>query len=167
MFNLRSWATPLTIGSFIISALSGIILFFHWDIGMMKPAHEYLSWFLVLGVIMHIIINWRPMLVYFKKPIPLAIIGIFIILTALSFATLGESSGDHGGKNRKVAMQSLKLLQSAPISMIAKLSEVTPESLSKKLKEKGFVVISESQTLASIAKNNDTSAQEVLSILIK
>ena len=103
MFNLRSWATPLTIGSFIISALSGIILFFHWDIGMMKPAHEYLSWFLVLGVIMHIIINWRPMLVYFKKPIPLTIIGIFIILTALSFATLGESSGDHGGKNRKVA----------------------------------------------------------------
>jgi len=167
MFNLRSWATPITIGSFIISALSGVILFFHWNVGMMKPAHEYLSWFLILGVVMHIVINWRPMLIYFKKPIPLAIIGVFIILTALSFVTLGEGSSEHGGKNRKVAMKSFELLQSAPISVIAQLSKVTTDSLTERLEAKGITVKSADQTLTNIAKNNDLDALEVLSVLIK
>ena len=88
MFNLRSWATPITIGSFVISAISGVILFFHLNIGLMKPAHEWLSWFMILGVAMHVFTNWRAFLQYFKKPIPLAVIGVFLLLTVLSFFSL-------------------------------------------------------------------------------
>jgi hypothetical protein len=167
MFSLRSWATPITIGSFVISALSGVILFFHWNIGMMKPAHEYLSWFLIVGVAMHIVINWRSMLGYFKKPIPLAIIGTFFVLTALSFFTFGGNSPAGGGKNMKVAMKSFELLQSAPVTTIAQLSNVAPSTLTERLKAKGIVVESADQTLNNIAQSNDLNGLEVLSILIK
>jgi len=165
MFNLRSWATPITIGSFIISALSGVILFFHWNIGLMKPAHEYLSWFLVLGVAMHIVINWRPMLNYFKKPIPLTVISVFVILTALSFFTLGNVNGV--GKHNKMGVKTTELLKSAPITMIAQLSEVSPDKLTQRLEAAGIAVLSTDQTIMNIAKSNNLNTQQVLSVLIK
>ena len=167
MFNLRSWATPITIGSFLISALSGVILFFHWNIGMMKPAHEYLSWFLILGVAMHLVINWRPMLNYFKKPIPLAVIGLFIVLTALSFFTLGDGNVNGGGKHNKMGVKTTELLKSAPITMIAQLSKVTPDTLTQRLEAEGIVVLSIDQTVINIAKSNNLNTQQVLSVLIK
>ncbi|MEZ5476590.1 MAG: DUF4405 domain-containing protein [Thiolinea sp.] len=61
MFTLRNWATPITIGSFIISAITGVLIFFHINIGLVKPAHEWLSWFMILGVAMHLVINWRAL----------------------------------------------------------------------------------------------------------
>ena len=54
---LRTWAGPLTIGSFGVVATTGILMFFHADSGSMKLAHEWLGWLLVLGVIAHVVLN--------------------------------------------------------------------------------------------------------------
>lgn len=165
MFNLRSWATPITVGSFVISAISGVILFFHLNIGLMKPAHEWLSWFMILGVGMHLVINWRAFILYFKKPIPLAVMGIFLLLTVLSFFSLGGGGKGEGGNTRQTAMKSMRLLQSAPVTMIAQLSKSTPESLIARLKEKGITVDNAGQTLADIAKSNNKKPRDLLSIV--
>ena len=167
MFNLRSWATPITIGSFVISAISGVILFFHLNIGLMKPAHEWLSWFMILGVAMHVFTNWRAFLLYFKKPIPLAVIGVFLLLTVLSFFSLGSGGEGKGGGTRQTAMKSMKLLQSAPITMIAQMAKSSPDALIERLKAKGITVENAGQTLAEIAKNNKRKPQDLLSIVTK
>lgn len=36
----REWATPLTIGSFLLIAVTGVLMFFHLDSGLNKLAHE-------------------------------------------------------------------------------------------------------------------------------
>ncbi len=90
MLTLREWATPLTIGSFIISAVTGIVIFFHIRIGLVRPAHEWLSWFLVLGVILHVITNWTSIKRYFSIPISSSIITGFIILSVLVFIPISE-----------------------------------------------------------------------------
>lgn len=41
MSSLRKWATPLTIGSFLLMGVTGILMFFHLDIGLNKLAHEW------------------------------------------------------------------------------------------------------------------------------
>lgn len=38
--TLKSWATPLVIATFIISAVTGILMFFHQEIGLIKPVYE-------------------------------------------------------------------------------------------------------------------------------
>lgn len=39
----REIATPLTIGIFLIMSVTGILMFFHWDTGFNKLAHEWLG----------------------------------------------------------------------------------------------------------------------------
>ena len=62
--RMRKWATPITIGAFILSAATGIMLFFKLDLGLTKVVHEWLSWLLVAGTIFHVIANWRFMTSY-------------------------------------------------------------------------------------------------------
>lgn len=39
-FRLKTWAGPLTIGSFVVIAGTGILMFFHLNVGVVKLAHE-------------------------------------------------------------------------------------------------------------------------------
>ena len=39
----RDWATPVTIGSFGLMAITGLLMFFHLDSGLNKTAHEWLA----------------------------------------------------------------------------------------------------------------------------
>ncbi|EWS63204.1 hypothetical protein Y695_03563 [Hydrogenophaga sp. T4] len=36
----RPWITPLVMGSFALSAVTGVLMFFHLDTGLNKAAHE-------------------------------------------------------------------------------------------------------------------------------
>jgi len=49
--KMREWATPVTIGAFGLIALTGVMLFFKVQYGMVKPVHEWLSWLLVIGAV--------------------------------------------------------------------------------------------------------------------
>ncbi len=152
MFSLRSWATPITIGSFVISAVTGIILFFHWNLGLAKPAHEWLSWFMVLGVGMHLFINWRAFKNYFSQRIPVLVIGTFTLLTVLSLLPL---TGDEGNKNPRAALSKmLQTAEQAPLSSLAVLAKITPEALVESLKQQGLNVANAEQTLAEVAADN-------------
>jgi hypothetical protein len=42
-----NWATPLTIGTFTLMAVTGMLMFFHADIGLNKTAHEWLGWVMI------------------------------------------------------------------------------------------------------------------------
>lgn len=58
--TVRTWATPLTIGAFLLMAATGILMFFGWNTGLTTVAHQWLSWFFLLSAGGHIAANWRP-----------------------------------------------------------------------------------------------------------
>lgn len=167
MFNLRSWATPVTIGSFVISMVTGIVLFFHLDLGLAKPAHEWLSWFMLLGVIMHLIINWKAFKNYFSKRIPVAVIAAFVILTVLSLLPLtGGSEG--GGGNRRAAMSAIMhTVEEAPLSTLAALAKTTPEALVERLQQQGLTIDNAEQTLDDVAAENGKEASQLIPVILK
>ena len=45
--TFRESATPLTIGSFLLIAITGVLMFFHLDSGLNKLAHEWLGWAMI------------------------------------------------------------------------------------------------------------------------
>jgi len=69
---LSRYATPFTTGLFMVSLVSGIALFFHFGTSAFREMHEWLSMVLILPFVLHIWKNWRPFLMYFKRP-PMAI----------------------------------------------------------------------------------------------
>ena len=65
----RDWATPITIGAFAVMSVTGLLMFFHLDIGLNKLAHEWLGWLMVAGVAAHAIANWGAFKRYFVSTI--------------------------------------------------------------------------------------------------
>jgi len=92
----RKWVTPFTLGAFALSAVTGILLFFKMHIGLIKPAHEWLSWFLVIAAVFHIYLNYRPLLKTVTQPLGKALMALFVLLIGASFLPFG----DHGQNGR-------------------------------------------------------------------
>jgi hypothetical protein len=60
-FPLRSWATPLTIGSFLLMSGTGILMFFELDGGLTAVVHQWFSWLFLAGAAGHVTANVRPL----------------------------------------------------------------------------------------------------------
>ena len=160
MTTLREWATPLTIGSFIISAVTGIVIFFHIRIGLVRPAHEWLSWFLVLGVILHIITNWTSIKRYFSIPISSSIIIGFIILSVLVFIPTNEK------KARPLHLAGNALLDTS-LQTVALVAKEEPDNLIEKLGKKGVLVKNSEQTVQEIAVQSNKSGKVLLGLIFE
>ncbi len=69
------YGTPLTAGLFIVSAVSGVALYFGWSPGLFHEMHEVLSLVLLLPFVLHLWRNWRPFLNYFRHAaMPIALV---------------------------------------------------------------------------------------------
>ena len=105
MKSLRSWATPLVIGSFLIMGVSGVLMFFHLNTTLMKGVHEWAGWALLLGVVAHVVLNWRAFSTYFKRPLAAGIMGLGAVVLAATFLPVSAPQG--GGDFTRTAMMAL------------------------------------------------------------
>ena len=92
MKKLREWATPLTVGSFVIMAVTGILMFYHTSTGTQRFLHEWVGWVMVFAVALHLIPNWRPFLGHLKRPVAQGILAVSAVVVAVSFLPLVNTS---------------------------------------------------------------------------
>ncbi|SMO32316.1 protein of unknown function [Thalassovita litoralis] len=110
--TLRKYATPLTIGSFILMAVTGTLMFFHLNTTFNKVAHEYLGIVMIAAVVLHLVLNWRAFTTYFKRPLAMCIMGIFILALGLSFIPSSQKGG-------RPEFGAVRMVISAPVSTLA------------------------------------------------
>jgi len=134
--SLREWATPITIGSFALMAVTGVLMFFHLDTGLNKPAHEWLGWAMVLGVVLHSAANFGSFKRYFSQRSAQAVIGVFLLTLGLSFLPLGNKGG--GGKPAPV--KAAEALIDAPIPVLAQVTGKDAQTLVAQLGQAGITV---------------------------
>jgi len=157
--RLKTWAGPLTIGSFAVIAGTGVLLFFHVNVGLVKVAHEWLSWLLVAGAVAHTAVNWKPFLAYFRKPAGAAIIGAFLALGLLSVVPSGQRGPGHG----PAAFMALSsALEQSSLRVVAQVAKSSPEALIDKLRAAGIPVRDADQTIRDIASESSVRGFEVL-----
>lgn len=92
----RQWVTPLLTGSFLLSAVTGILLFFKIHLGLIKPFHEWLSWILVITSVLHLILNAVPLCKSLTPRLGRIIMVVFVLLTLGSLLPLGDQDNRHG-----------------------------------------------------------------------
>ena len=155
----HDWATPLTTGAFALSAVTGILLFFKVQFGLVKPVHEWLSWLLVIGAIFHVIVNRRPLMKYISKPLGKGILIIFFVLICASMLPLQDKKGKH-----PLAKVSDSIIQS-PLSAVAQVANHQPDEAMNMLKSKGISVERMDQTIKEIATTNRTSPLRILDVI--
>ncbi len=144
--QVNRYATPFTTGLFIVSAVSGVALFFHVGTGLFHGMHEWLSMVLLLPVGFHIWKNWLPIVNYLRKGWLILPLGLSLA-AGIAFAVPSLTSGSAGG-NPQMAM--FGAIAGARIVDVAPVLKTTPEALIARLKAAG-VPASAEQSMAQAA----------------
>ena len=159
---LHRYATPLTTGFFIVSTISGVALFFHWQSGLFHSMHVWLSMVWLLPFVFHVWKNWNSLLGYIRRK-TLVIPVVFSIVVALPFAYAGAKNQRRGGNP---AFQAAALMTQARVADLAPVLKTTPDALITALKSKGYQAESADQTLSAIAETSGKRAVEVLAAVL-
>ncbi len=96
----RSWVSPITAISFLAVGISGLMMFFH--VGhFVRPMHEIVGiLFCIMGAI-HLVLNWRVFLNYFRSRRVVVLSMIVVALTSLLlFAGPDRDEGGPGSRGR-------------------------------------------------------------------
>jgi len=156
----REWATPLTIGSFGLMAVTGILMFFHLDSGLNKTAHEWLGWVMVAGVAAHAAANWLGFKRYFLgSKVGRGILLASTVVIAGSFVPV--SGGGEGGGMSPPAL-AIQALTQAPLAQLAPLTGQSVEQLQAALGAAGITVDSADQSIASaVGKDRERTGKAI------
>ena len=158
--KMKSWATPLAAGTFIILAVTGILMFFKINVGYIKPVHEWLSWVMVIGIVFHTIPNWKSFTSYFSKKPSFTIIGAGLIITVLSVFMPSANNGNPG-------MKMIKALGTAKIETIADMAGQNSDDIITKLEQKGISETGTSMTIQEIAAMNGKKEKDILWVIFQ
>jgi len=159
----REWATPLTIGVFAIISVTGILMFFHLNTGLNKVVHEWAGLVMIGGVALHVAVNWRPFLHYFFSGVlGRSIIGLGVIVLALSFLPLGGSRG--GASPPVLAMDAIT---KAPIAAVAPLTGKTVTQVMEDLAKAGITLASADASIDSVAGGNRAVLGRAMGVLFR
>ena len=154
---LHRYGTPLTVGLFLVSAISGVALFFRWAPQAFHSMHEWLSLVLLAPFAVHMWKNWRPLIGYFRRrtlTIPLAL----SLVVALPFAVNGLTATRTGSP----AFRVVRLMTAAPLTTLAPVLKTTPERLQAALQDRGFTVASISDRFDTIVASGSIPPERVL-----
>lgn len=155
--KLRPWATPLTIGAFILMAITGLLMYFHVQLGLAKAAHEWLSVVMVGAVGLHLVVNWKVFKRYFSQKLGLAIISLFAILTVTALVIPQQ-----GGPRGRADQQAANVLLNLPIATLASITNKSAESIQTTLTQQGFTLTDPNGTLKQVAEASKRNPMEVL-----
>ncbi len=147
-----SWATPLTIGAFAIMATTGLLMFFHADIGLNKTVHEWLGWVMVAGVALHAVANWRMFRKYFVTGT--ASRAILATSAAVLLASFFSPGGGGPGGDLPPHVQALKAITAAPLAEVAGVAGKPVEQLLADLHRAGITIANAEASLDSVVVGN-------------
>lgn len=140
----RPWITPLVIGSFLLLAVTGVLMFFHLDSGLNKLAHEWLSWALLVAVGLHVLLHLPAFKRYLGQKTALLVLGGCALVLALSFMPLP------GGKKAPAYAAPVQALAQAPLPVLAQVLGQSTEALKAELDKAGLPVDSNQQSLRDL-----------------
>ncbi|NTV02021.1 MAG: DUF4405 domain-containing protein [Chlorobiaceae bacterium] len=162
--SLKTWATPIAIGSFVISAVTGILIFFDIEIGAVEPVHRWLSWLLLGGITLHALSNRKPFTAYFSRKPALAVMGLALAVAVASMLPVFGEDEEAGGK--RAGKAAAHALESAPLATVALVVKAPSAELVARLGARGIKVEDPSRSIAEIARMNGKEGGEVLGAVL-
>ena len=156
--------TAATIGLFLVSGITGMMLFFKIGEGAIKGIHEWLSVAFVIASILHIARNWRPMKRYFKMRSFWGISVVVLLLVIVIAIPAGE--GGHGPRGHHPIAQVVDTLSTAKLEALASTMNTTSDALVQKLRSDGLTVQNAQQTVQEVAQTSNRDLLQVLSVVM-
>lgn len=158
--SLRTFATPITIASFVTVAITGLLMLFGVHGGRMGQVHEISSVIFVLGSLLHVVVNLKSTLAHLRRPLGASLAILFLLFTAVAMAPRAKGKGDP----RRAFLQASQILLNLSPQELAIATHQPKGAVLEDLAKAGFRVEDEGATLRTIAAANHRELFEVLSI---
>ena len=161
MTSIRNfkYATASTIGSFVVAAISGLLIFFEVEVGGIRPTHEWGSILFVLCGCWHIYSHKKPFITYFKNKTLLismsSTLAIGLIIFTISFNDI------------YIASEIQLRVEKGPLTNLTHTLGIKQETLSKALKNKGVLSFKNTDSLKSLAHEYNFETHEVFEELFR
>jgi Na+/proline symporter len=146
--KFKRYITAISAALFLIVAASGLAMFFHVGVDLVKEMHQWLAVIFVAAVGLHIFRNWGGMMTYVRRRTIVAPLALAAVVAA-AFVVPAALSG--GEDPRHVLIQSL---QEAKLADLGRVLDVPADSLVARLEKDGFTVGSAEQRLSEIASGS-------------
>ena len=170
MKKLRSWVTPITIGSFLLIGITGLLMFFRVRGGLIVVTHEWLSPIFVLGACLHTWLNWGAVRAHLSQARGLAVVGLFAVLLSICLVPFDEADQvvlEHGHGQHDADGRAAEALLRARVSTLAELTGHTPQQLRDSLGRHGVHVTSDQNTLADAARQSRVHPVRALNAVLQ
>ncbi len=168
--NLKKWATPLTIGTFFLMAITGVLMFYHIKLGAIKVAHEWIGLLMIGAALFHVYGNWKPFLNYFKNRSAVSLMSIFIVGTfaVMLIPTGGRGPRGPGSQGAPISRferfpledgKYKKTLLTTPIQALSIVSGKSLDDIERLLKKEGLNEFSTQKSLVTLVGKKDQASK--------
>jgi hypothetical protein len=169
--KLRSWVTQVTIGSFLVIGVTGLLMFLGVNGGLIMVAHEWVSLIFVVAAGLHTWLNWSAVCKSLSRARGIIIVGFFTALLAISVARCNEvekilRAQGHVDKDTLCRKAGHVLLR-ARISTVAEMTGRTPQQLRDILGRHGVLITTDEISLADAAAQSQVSPLRVLDVVLQ
>ena len=166
---VNRWGSTLVLASFVITSVTGILLFFRVRIAPIEELHIWIGFLMIAGALFHIARNWHQFLWSFRRPALYAGLAITAVLCAyLSYPVLlgTETAREGGPPGLRSAMAISQAVANAPLSDLAALAKTDSNGLLARLSSMGVAASDPAATLQSVASASGKSAEELAAALL-
>ncbi len=153
----RNVVTPVTIVTFVVSTVTGVMLLLHWNAGLVRFSHEWLSVVFSAVGLWHLAKNWGAFLAYLKRNVAVAAFAVSLLLSLVFTGMTGSTSQVNPGAV-------FGALSRAPLAAAAPAFGLSPDEAITRLKASSIDAAS-GETLAVIGTRAGVGAAGVVSIL--
>lgn len=152
--NIRRFATPLIIGAGLVSAITGLMMFFLIEDPFLF-AHEIVGLGFSVAILLHIYTNWRPFKKYFSQR------GVIIIALAwlIGVGLIARTAIFSEGEPEELIMERI---EQTSLTRIAPIVDMQVETLIKRLGADGYTVSDPEMSIEALAEKHGADTDAVL-----
>ncbi len=97
----KTWVSPITALSFVLVAATGLLMLFHVRLPGLKGVHEWMGVVLCLAGLLHLVLNWRAFVCYFRRRSAIVALAAGLLVCAGALLFPGHEEGHRGEAGRR------------------------------------------------------------------
>jgi protein-S-isoprenylcysteine O-methyltransferase Ste14 len=155
----RKVITPITGALSLVIGISGVMLFFHLEEGLVKGVHEWLGMAFILVMLAHLALNWRTFKQHFTKPA--AWLGAAAVSAITVMFLIASLSMPHENPMRSV----IHSIETVAVSDLAPVFKLTPSQMATRLNQAGAKIETGRETLQELAGKSGVEPRSLIAAL--
>lgn len=155
--SIRDVVTPVTIVTFVVSTITGIMLLLHWNAGLVRFSHEWLSVVFSAVAIWHLGRNWKSFTAYLRRNTALVVFAVSLVASVVFTGITGDTSNTSPGAV-------FRALSNATLESAAPAFGMTPGDAVAKLRSAN-IEASGGETLSEIGTRTGVGPAAIATIL--